>query len=565
MLTDKELKLKFDELQNLSTETEWVEFKPKSGIDLHNLGRYFSALSNEARLHNKECGWIVFGVDDKTHQIVGTNYKDTPESLDKLKLEITQDTTNGIGFLAVYEVFESNKRVLMFAVPSAPYGMPIAWKNKFYGRDGSSLGDLKQDEIDRIRDLKQKDWSSQICGDARVEHLDKGAIQLARKNFIDKARHEESGELAKMISQCTDETFLKKTCIITPNGKVTRSALLLLGMPESAYFLNPADPQLTWVLYDDSGNKRDYEHFGPPYLVSVERIFQKIRNLKHRYLPPNTLFPTEIQQYDDWVLREALNNAIVHQNYEMNGRIVVKEYSDRIVFTNVGNFFSGDVESFILDPNHVPNSYRNPWLCTAMHTLKMIDKLGSGIARMSEVQRRRFFPLPEWDIQPDRVSITVYGKILDKKFTNILIEKTDLDLKIVLALDRVQKRKPLSIEQIKLLKSKKLIEGRKPNFFISEKIAQVSDSKVQYTKQKAFDDKYYEDLILSFLKQHMKATPEELRDLLLNKLSDRLNEQQRRHKVRNVTQKMAKNGFIKNLGKHGKGAVWVLIRPNDLD
>lgn len=194
-----------------------------------------------------------------------------------------------------------------------------------------------------------------------------------------------------------------------------------------------------------------------------------------------------------------------------------------------------------------------------MHNLKMIDKLGSGISRMSEIQRRRFFPLPEWEVQERQVSVTIYGKILDEKFTNILIEKADLDLKTVLALDKVQKRKNLTSDQIKLLKNKKLIEGRKPNFYISAKIAQASDTKAHYTKQRAFDDKYYEDLILSFLKAHKQATPDELKSLLFSKLSDRLSHQQRLYKIRNVTQKMAKIGAIKNIGKHGKGAVWALV------
>lgn len=187
MFNEEKLKLILDQLRNLPTETEWCEFKPAGGIDLDKLGRYFSAVSNEARLHNEVYGWIVFGIHDKTHEIIGTNYKDTPISLDNLKRELTQHTTNGIGFVGVYEFFISGKRVLMFSVPPAPYGMPVAWKNKLYGRVGSSLGLLNQDEIDRIRDLKQQDWSAQICDEANIEHLDKNAIQIARQNFLDKA------------------------------------------------------------------------------------------------------------------------------------------------------------------------------------------------------------------------------------------------------------------------------------------------------------------------------------------------------------------------------------------
>lgn len=557
MFDEIKIKSTLNKLRQLPTETEWVEFKPTSGIDFDKFGRYFSALSNEARLHHQDCGWIVFGVDDKTHEIAGTNYKDTPESLDKLKLEITQDTTNGIGFIAVHEIFESGKRILMFAVPPAPYGMPIAWKNKFYGRDGSSLGDLKQDEIDRIRDLRKPDWSAGVCDNATLDHLDKTAISLARQKYLEKFPEEKRIELAKEIGNWSDETFLKKTGVLNPDGKITRTTILLLGKPESAYYLSPADAQISWVLFDDAGNKKDYAHFAPPYLVNIDRLFFKIRNLNYRYMPRNTLFPTEIQQYDSWVLREALNNAIAHQDYDLGGRITAKEYSDHIVCTNLGGFIADDVEAFA-EGNHVPERYRNPWLCSAMFNLNMIDKVGSGISHMIEKQRRRFFPLPEWEVESGKVSVTVYGKILDENFTQLLIENTELDLKTVLALDKIQKRKQISVEAVKSLKKKKFIEGRKPNYFISANIARLAGAKVQYTKQKAFDDKYYEDLILSFITQHQVASPRELRNLLLGKLSDLLSPEQRRNKVRNVTQKLSKNKVIENRGKHGPGAQWVL-------
>lgn len=557
MIAETEIKSILHKLRGLSTETEWMEFKPTSGIDIHKLGCYFSALCNESRLHHQECGWLIIGVDDKTHAIVGTNYKDTPESLDKLKLEITQDTTNGIGFLSVYEIFESDKRVLMFAVPPAPYGMPIAWRNKFYGRDGSSLGDLKQDEIDRIRDLKKPDWSAVVCDGASLEHLDQDAIRLARQKYLEKFPEEKRAELAKEIENWSDETFLKKTGVLNPDGKITRTAVLLLGKPEATYFISPADAQISWVLFDDAGNKKDYEHFAPPYLVNVDHLFSKIRNLNYRYMPRNTLFPTEIQQYDNWVLREALNNAIAHQDYDLGGRIVVKEYSDHIVCSNLGGFITDNVEAFA-EGNHVPDRYRNPWLCSAMFNLNMIDKVGSGISRMIDKQRRRFFPLPEWEVKSGKVAVTVYGKILDENFTQLLTENTELDLKTVLALDKIQKQKQISDDDAKILKKKKLIEGRKPNYFISANIAQLANAKVQYTKQKAFDDKYYEDLILSFITQHQIASPKELQNLLHDKLSDLLNMEQRRNKVRNVTQKLSKNGVIENAGKHGPGARWIL-------
>lgn len=67
-------------------ENEVVEFK-RAGADFgtHDLGKYFSALSNEANLHGADAGWLVFGVDDKTRQIVGSDYRRDTERLEGLK------------------------------------------------------------------------------------------------------------------------------------------------------------------------------------------------------------------------------------------------------------------------------------------------------------------------------------------------------------------------------------------------------------------------------------------------------------------------------------------------
>ena len=106
-----------------SCENELVEFKEaKSNFDLHTLGQYFSALSNEASLKNKQYGWLIFGVEDKTHKIVGTAYKDA-RSLEKLKHDIAAQTTGGITFMDIFELYAQDgtnrKRVVMFKIPAA--------------------------------------------------------------------------------------------------------------------------------------------------------------------------------------------------------------------------------------------------------------------------------------------------------------------------------------------------------------------------------------------------------------------------------------------------------------
>ena len=123
-------------------ESEVIEFKEaKSNYDFKKIGRYFSALANEANLKNSRHAWLVFGVrDDRT--VVGTGYRTNTSDLHHLKSEIAQHTTSRITFQEIYEVQTELGRVILFQIAAAPQGMPIAWQGHYYGRDGEELNAL---------------------------------------------------------------------------------------------------------------------------------------------------------------------------------------------------------------------------------------------------------------------------------------------------------------------------------------------------------------------------------------------------------------------------------------
>lgn len=158
----KDIHLLLKEILNTPVETEVIEFKKAgNGFDTSKLGAYFSALSNEANLKMKDWAWLIFGINDKDHAVVGTNYKPTPESLGRIKREIAEGVNEGITFTEIYELIYSGKRVLLFQIPPAPQGIPISYKGHYYGRDGESLVALNISEIEQIRSqLKRVDWSA---------------------------------------------------------------------------------------------------------------------------------------------------------------------------------------------------------------------------------------------------------------------------------------------------------------------------------------------------------------------------------------------------------------------
>lgn len=321
---NEDIEKKLDELIASQFETEVTEFKEaKNSFSFDELGQYFSALSNEANLHNKNCAWLIFGIEDKKHIIVGTNYRKSAKDLNNLKEEIARQTSEHLSFIEIYECKRKdpagkNQRILLFQIPPAPKGIPIAFKRMYYGRDGESLVGLSIEKIERIRSQsKSEDWSAKLITEASIEDLDSDAIQFARHVYIQK-----NPKLAEEVPTWDDQTFLNKAKL-TINGKITNTAIVLLGKSESEHYISPATSKITWILKDKDGIEKDYEHFTCPLILSIQEVYKKIRNIKYRYIAEGNLFPDEVQQYDPYTIREALNNCIAHQDYTMGGKIIL--------------------------------------------------------------------------------------------------------------------------------------------------------------------------------------------------------------------------------------------------
>lgn len=528
-------------------ENEVVEFK-QAGNDYSTdrIGSYFSALANEANLRGFERGWLVFGVNNNSRTVVGSDYREQPERLQSTKMQMAENTEPSLTFRNIFELPTENGRVVLFEIPAAPRGMPIAWKGHYYARAGESLIPLGLDKLDDIRQqTSSTDWTAQVVAQAMLSHLDEQALQKARESFARKYANRFS---TTEVMNWPMNTFLDRAKL-TQDGHITRTTLLLLGKQESAYLLSPHPAQMTWKL---EGPERAYEHFGPPFLLSTTALYQKIRNIQLRILPDDELLAVEVSKYDQKVVLEALHNCIAHQDYTRNGRILVTELSDKLIFENEGGFFEGVPDDYVTGKK-TPRRYRNPFLAQAMAELNMIDTMGYGIYSMHVGQARRYFPMPDYDLsEPDAVKMTVYGSVVDPAYSRLLIQKTDLPLEEILALDRVQKRLPLADEMIKRLRRDGLIEGRKPNLHVSASVAKVTASKVEYIKTRAQDDDYYCKLITDYLQKFGSASRDEIDKLLMGKLSDVLDSDQKKKKVANLLTKLRRSGIIRNNGSRSQ-------------
>ena len=542
--TDIQLKEKISQMME-SFESEVIEFKEaRTNYSFNDIGKYFSALSNEANLRGLQEAWLVFGIsDDKRY--VGTEFR-KQGNLQSLKKEIVNGTNERLTFLEIYELIMEKCRVIVFQIPPAIRGIPTTWQGAAYAREHESICPLPMNKVDLIRSQIGMDWSKEIVEDATIEDLDERAIEKARELF---SKRQSDRKKAKEVLESLSDIEVLNKAGITIKGKITRTALLLLGKSESKFFFDGFIPRITWTLYIADNSVKAYEHFDIPMLLAVDKAYSKIRNEKYRYIAgQQTLFPDEVDQYEPELIKEIINNCIAHQDYRLRGKINVEEFEDRLVFINEGAFIPESIEQ-ALEPGYKPPYYRNVFLCNAMVNLYMIDTNSMGIPMMYQIQRDKCFPLPTYDLNTiNRVKVTVYGKILDKNYTQLLRSDVELNMRTVFLLDQVQKQETISKDNFKELKKQGLVEGRYPNIFVSFKVADIVGQKAVYVRNKGLDDDICKQLIVKALGSMGEASKKDLMEVLEKALPEVLSEEQKSKKVSNLLQALKKDDVIEVSG-----------------
>ena len=527
----------------MPVETEWLEFKEaKTGFDTDALGRYVSALSNEANLSKREEGWLILGVKDQIEStagarpVVGSQYAQSDVELSKLKLQIFNHTSPSIGLsdpvLVDHPDCRLGSRVLMWRVPAAAQGMPVAWKGHYYGRAGESLVALPLNKLDALRAQSSlQDWSAALATNDWTL-LDPAAVTLAQALY--KRRHATHHQVLSNFAHKTTSQWLHGLRLAV-NGQLTRAALVLLGKPEAAAYLDGPTPRLTWVLTDHKGEIQTHQHFDLPLVAAIDQLVPKLRIIEVSLLPPRQTAPLNLPNYDNWVIREALHNCIAHQDYTQGGRVRVTESPDSLTFFNLGSFLPGSVDR-VLGSTQPEQRYRNACLTNAMVELDLIETLNSGLPKMFRLQKERFFPLPDFEFghSPDSVSVRIHGKTLDENYTQLLMERVDLPLEQVLLLDRIQKKKKVNAIHIAELRKAGLIEGRKPHWTVSANIAAATNSQNEYILNRGFSDTHYKRLMLERLEKFGPTSGKALRHLIWDMLPNILSQDAKEAKVKNL-------------------------------
>ena len=544
-MESKELKLIINRLINNSSLAEnFLKIAKNEGEIPDVVGKSISALSNRAVLENQMYGWLLIESGRATDEISINSL------LSSLKNEIPEYIEREVqGAVEVKETLYTVVRI-----GAALQGNPTGFKGHFYGLINNSVAPLELGEFDKIKYFRPgNEWPAQICQNATIKNLDQTAIKKAKTGF--KSRHM---HLEKEIDTWSDIDFLRKTGL-AKGEQLTNAAIILLGNEESENLDGFSNFGLTWIMKDQKGAEKGFQHFGFPFILQIDAVLNKISNLKYDYSEDTSFKSVETTKYEAAILREIITNAIVHQDYNLTGKINIIEEPERLIISNKGSFMAGNED--IVVENDAPNStYQNPFLCKVMEKLNLLDLIGGGIRKMMIAQKKRNFPMPDFELSfPNEIKVILHGKILNKNYTEKLVANPGLSLSEVRGLDKVQKRKIISEEMYQLLRTKKLVSGRYPDIMVASKYSAKEGEKPVFVQKRVLSTSELKDLVTEHLKKVKEASRGEIDKLLIDKYPDELPHDKRRNKIKNLLYQMSRvDGKIENAGSATK-PIWKLV------
>lgn len=273
-----------------------------------------------------------------------------------------------------------------------------------------------------------------------------------------------------------------------------------------------------------------------------------------RELPGGTLFPKTMKQYDDYTIREALHNAIAHQDYTLQQRINFVENPGFLYYANGGSFIPGTLQK-ALATKGPQRHFRNECLCRAMVNFNMIDTVSRGIKKMFNEQWRRHFPMPDYEIDAinKEVGVKIYGNTINEKYTKLLKENKTLTLEDCILLDAVQKGHRIAEDDVLALLDRGLLEGDTSEYIISLDIAKKTKQLPDYTRNRGLDKAKLQQMILQYLQNagSVGAKRDAIFEYLKEVLPKTKTQEQQERMVGNILAEMKEVDIIMT-----KGRIW---------
>lgn len=486
-------------------EDEHLEFKgSKDDYDFKELVRYCIALANECG------GKFIMGVSDKKpRKVVGTNaFRNTS----KLKQQLMNTVHLRI---EIDEIHHPDGRVLLFDVPSRPIGMPLEYDGAYWMRVGESLRAMTPEQLKRIFDEAEPDFSAEVCDKADISALDPLAIVRLKELWSIKS--------GKPSLQNVSDIQLLRDFELIVNDKLTYAALILLGTRHAlGRYLAQSEVVFEYRSSDVTGPAQDRKEYREGFLLFYDDLWNTInlRNDKQHY--QDGLFVWDVPTFNERVVREALLNAVSHRDYRLQGSVFVRQYSRRIEIVSPGGFPSGVNEQNIL----WRQSPRNRRIAEVLAKCGLVERAGQGMNLIFEECIRESKAKPVFKGSDEyQFFLTFDGNMQDPNFLKF-IEKVGKEKQIsfltedMLIMDAVHngnKIPNMPINRTNFLLDNGVIEkvGRQ-QYILSSRFYKFAGKAGVYTRKKGLDKETNKALLLKHIDNNAKdgSTMRELQQVL---------------------------------------------------
>jgi predicted HTH transcriptional regulator len=379
-------------LTRLPHETEWLEFKVDDA-DPQTIGEYISALANSAALHQKESAYLVWGVEDSSHRIVGTSFKprDTKVGNEELENWLTRSLTPQVDFY-IHEFVHEQKPVVLFHITQCRH-QPIRFKDAEFIRIGSYKKRLK-DHPEKERALWAQLTKTSFEKEVAVAEAHENEVlsKLDYPAYFELSSQPLPPDKSSILRRLETERLIQRRHGV--RWDITGLGAILFAK-KLTDFDSVARKAVRVVVYKDRdrtrGIKEQVESRG--YAAGFQGLISYIND----QLPTNeeivSALRTDVKVYPELAIRELVANALIHQDLTVRGDgPMIEIFSDRIEITNPGKPLINPLR-FIDEP---PQS-RNEALAAFMRRMNVCEERGSGIDKV--IFQVELFQLPGPDFR----------------------------------------------------------------------------------------------------------------------------------------------------------------------
>jgi ATP-dependent DNA helicase RecG len=390
-------------LRALPREEEWVEFKVNN-FNPEEIGEYISALSNVARLMSKDGGYLVWGIDDVSHEIVGTSFKPREEKFGNQEIEswLACHLHPAVDF-RFYEFVAADKPIVLLDIPRCLY-MPVRWKETAYIR----VGTYKK----KLNDFPEKEralWADHDPFERGSALKDvSGDVALSLLNFtayFDMTKQTLPSDKLGILDRFTSEQL-----IVRKSGDrfdITNFGAILFAKKLSDFpsLRRKAVRIITYAGGDRTAGGREFVA-DEGYAVCFESVVKYVNG----QLPINEhieqAFRIATPTYPEITIRELVPNAMIHQDLTVGGSSpLIEIFTDRMEITNPGRPLIPPLR-FIDEP---PRS-RNQDLASFMRRINICEERGSGIDKVVKAVELFQLPAPDFTDTESSTRVTLFAK-----------------------------------------------------------------------------------------------------------------------------------------------------------